>query len=48
MSRITAQAQHLSGEQRKHVHGRIRLLRSWERNGRRVVPFVLKMLGGGT
>jgi hypothetical protein len=48
MNRIAVQAQNLSGEQRKHVNGRIKLLRSWERNGRRVVPFVLKMLGGGT
>ena len=48
LDRITAQAQKLSGEQRKHVHARVKLLRSWERNGRRVVPFVLKMLGGGT
>ncbi len=42
------QAQKLSGEQRKHVNARVKLLRSWERNGRRVVPFVLKMLSGGT
>jgi DNA-binding transcriptional regulator GbsR (MarR family) len=48
MDRITALAQKTSGEQRKHVNNRIKLLRSWERNGRRVVPFVLKMLGGGT
>jgi len=48
LDRLAGQAQKLSGERRKHVGARIKLLRSWERNGRRVVPFVLKMLGGGT
>jgi len=48
LDRLAAQAQKLSAEQRKHVGARVKLLRSWERNGRRVVPFVLKMLGAGT
>jgi DNA-binding transcriptional regulator GbsR (MarR family) len=48
LARMTVAARKLSGEKRKHVSARIKLLRSWERNGRRVVPFVLKMLGGGT
>ncbi|HEY0257025.1 MAG TPA: hypothetical protein VGC39_06255 [Candidatus Methylacidiphilales bacterium] len=48
LDRMSDQAQKLSGEQRKHVNARVKLLRSWERNGRRVVPFVLKMLSGGT
>lgn len=48
LARMTAEVPKLSGEQRKHVGARIKLLRSWERNGRRVVPFVLKMLGGGS
>ncbi len=47
LDRMTDEAQKLSGEQRKHVNARVKLLRSWERNGRRVVPFVLKMLGNG-
>jgi DNA-binding transcriptional regulator GbsR (MarR family) len=47
LDRIAVHAQKLSGEQRKHVHSRVKLLRSWERNGRRVVPFILKILGGG-
>src|SRR5271168_4154202 len=46
LDRMMAEAQKLSGEQRKHVQARVKLLRSWERNGRRVAPFVLKMLGG--
>ncbi len=48
LDRLTAQAQKLSAERRKYVGARVKLLRSWERNGRRVVPFVLKMLGAGT
>jgi DNA-binding transcriptional regulator GbsR (MarR family) len=48
LDRIMAEAQKLSGEKSKHVLARIKLLRSWEKNGRRIVPFVLKMLGGGT
>jgi DNA-binding transcriptional regulator GbsR (MarR family) len=45
LERMMAQAQNLSGEQRKHVTGRIKMLRSWEKHGRRLVPFILKMLG---
>jgi DNA-binding transcriptional regulator GbsR (MarR family) len=48
LDRIGAQAQKLSTERRKHVQARVKLLRSWEQNGRRVVPFVLKMLGAGS
>ena len=48
LARVAVEARKLSGDQRKHVNARIKLLRSWERNGRRVVPFVLKMLGNGT
>ncbi len=48
LDRLAMQAQKLSTDQRKHVNARVKLLRSWERNGRRVVPFVLKMLGAGT
>jgi DNA-binding transcriptional regulator GbsR (MarR family) len=44
---ISARAQNLSPDHRKHVNARVKLLRSWQRNGRRVVPFVLKMLGDG-
>jgi hypothetical protein len=47
LERIAAKARELSGEQRKFVTARIKLLRSWEKNGRRILPFVAKMLGGG-
>jgi HTH-type transcriptional regulator, glycine betaine synthesis regulator len=46
LERIAAAAQKLSGEQRKFVTARVKTLRSWERNGRRVLPFMLKILGG--
>ncbi|HEX3855882.1 MAG TPA: hypothetical protein VHY30_01130 [Verrucomicrobiae bacterium] len=46
LDRIAAQTQKLSDGQRKHINERIKLLRRWERAGRRVLPFVLKMLGG--
>jgi DNA-binding transcriptional regulator GbsR (MarR family) len=46
LNRITAQCEHLTSEHRKHLTERVRLLRRWERTGRRVLPFVLKMLGG--
>jgi DNA-binding transcriptional regulator GbsR (MarR family) len=44
---IAAQTQKLSGEQRKHIIDRIKLLRRWERTGRRILPYVVKMLDGG-
>jgi DNA-binding transcriptional regulator GbsR (MarR family) len=46
LDRIATQTQSLSDEQRKHVNERVKLLRRWERAGRRIFPFVLKMLGG--
>jgi DNA-binding transcriptional regulator GbsR (MarR family) len=42
---IEAQSQKLSVVQRKHLEERLKLLRRWERRGRRVLPFVLQMLG---
>ena len=47
LDRIAAQTQNLSDEQRRHINERIKLLRRWERTGQRILPFVLKMLGGG-
>ncbi len=46
LDNIAAQARNLSDEQMKHIKERIKLLRSWERAGRHIMPFVLKMLGG--
>jgi DNA-binding transcriptional regulator GbsR (MarR family) len=44
-NRIEEQAQDLPEAQMKHLTERIRLLRRWEKTGRRVMPFILKMLG---
>jgi DNA-binding transcriptional regulator GbsR (MarR family) len=46
LDRIAAQTQKLSFQQRKHVVERIKRLRRWERTGRRILPLVLRMLGG--
>jgi DNA-binding transcriptional regulator GbsR (MarR family) len=45
LDRIAAQTQNLGEAQRRHIEERIKLLRRWERTGKRVLPFVLKMLG---
>jgi DNA-binding transcriptional regulator GbsR (MarR family) len=47
LDHISSAAQKLSGEQRKFVTARVRTLRNWEKNGRRMLPFMLKILGGG-
>jgi HTH-type transcriptional regulator, glycine betaine synthesis regulator len=46
LDRIALQTQKLSGEHRKHVAARVKTLRRWEKSGRRILPLVLKMLGG--
>ncbi len=45
LGRIAGETQKLSEEQRKHILERVKLLRRWERTGKRILPFVLKMLG---
>ena len=47
LNQIAAAAQKLPGEERKHALTRIKMLRNWVRNGRRVLPLILKILGGG-
>jgi DNA-binding transcriptional regulator GbsR (MarR family) len=46
LKRIGKQAQLLTGAARKHALDRLKLLKSWEENGRQVLPFLLEMLGG--
>jgi len=46
LKRLEAEAQNLSKETREHVVTRVKMLRSWERNGRRVLPIVLALIGG--
>jgi DNA-binding transcriptional regulator GbsR (MarR family) len=45
LDRIAAAAEKLNGEPRKHALARVKKLRNWEKNGRRIMPFLLKMLG---
>jgi DNA-binding transcriptional regulator GbsR (MarR family) len=45
---IANEAQKLPANQRKHVQARVKMLRSWGKNVRRVLPIVLKILGNGT
>jgi len=46
LDQMMEHAQKLSGARRKHAMARIKMLRSWERNARRVLPFILTLLGG--
>jgi HTH-type transcriptional regulator, glycine betaine synthesis regulator len=45
LERIAALVKQLSPEDRARVNGRVRMLQSWERNGRRFLPLVVKILG---
>jgi DNA-binding transcriptional regulator GbsR (MarR family) len=46
LDRIIADLETLPPEARSHVGRRVEMLRSWGRNSRRVLPLVLKVLGG--
>ena len=45
LERITELVRQLPSEQRARVNGRVKMLQSWERNGRRFLPLVVKILG---
>ena len=45
LARITSEARKLTGEQRDFAISRAKMLKSWEKNSRRVLPFLMKMLG---
>ena len=45
LERIAQHSQALNGAARKHAMARVKLLLSWEKNGRQVLPYLLKMLG---
>ena len=47
LAHIATEAQKLSEEERKHAVARVRMLRSWEKNAKRMVPLVLRILGNG-
>ncbi len=46
LSRLKALLKDLPPEERDHAHRRIDILRSWSKNSRRVLPLVLRLLGG--
>ncbi|MGN6552934.1 MAG: GbsR/MarR family transcriptional regulator [Verrucomicrobiota bacterium] len=46
LAHLATEAQKLSGEERKHAVARIKMLQSWEKNVKRVLPIVLTVLGG--
>ncbi|MCS7091208.1 MAG: MarR family transcriptional regulator [Verrucomicrobiota bacterium] len=45
LNRMSALADKLPEAEATHARNRIRLLRSWTRNGRRVLPIILRVLG---
>jgi len=45
LERIAGMVRQLSSEDRARVNGRVKMLQSWERSGRRFLPLVVKMLG---
>ena len=47
LNHITAEAQKLPDEERNHAVARVRMLRSWEKNAKRMLPLVLRILGNG-
>jgi DNA-binding transcriptional regulator GbsR (MarR family) len=46
LKRLSALAEALPPDERHHVTQRIHLLRGWSRQGRRVFPVILRLLGG--
>jgi DNA-binding transcriptional regulator GbsR (MarR family) len=46
LDQIAAQTAKLSDGQRRHITERVRQLRRWQRTGRRLMPLMLKLLGG--
>jgi DNA-binding transcriptional regulator GbsR (MarR family) len=45
LERIAEMVKQLPAEQRGRVNGRVKMLQSWERNGRRFLPLVVRILG---
>ena len=45
LERIKEHSQTLTGQAKAHANARLKLLKSWDKNGRRVLPFLWKILG---
>jgi HTH-type transcriptional regulator, glycine betaine synthesis regulator len=48
LNRIASHAQKLSDEKKKHALARVEMLRSWEKNAKRILPLLLRVLGNGS
>jgi DNA-binding transcriptional regulator GbsR (MarR family) len=46
LDRLAEKTKKLSGEQRDFALNRVKMLKSWEKNGRRILPLILALLGG--
>jgi len=46
LDRIQAEARELPDAEREFTLGRVRMLKSWQRNAKRLLPIVLMILGG--
>jgi DNA-binding transcriptional regulator GbsR (MarR family) len=47
LASLAAEAQKLPEDERKFAVARVKMLRSWEKNAKRVLPLVLRILGNG-
>jgi DNA-binding transcriptional regulator GbsR (MarR family) len=45
LERIAGMVKQLPAEERARINGRVKMLQSWGRNGRRFLPLVVKILG---
>ena len=46
LARVAAEAQKLPDEERKFALARVKMLRSWEKNVKRILPLMMTILGG--
>ena len=46
LERIEAEAKKLSGAERDQAVKRLQLLKSWQKNGQRILPLIMAILGG--
>jgi HTH-type transcriptional regulator, glycine betaine synthesis regulator len=47
LDRLNDEAKKLTGEQREFALNRVKMLRSWRRNAKFLLPVLMKVLGGG-
>jgi DNA-binding transcriptional regulator GbsR (MarR family) len=47
LAHIAAEAQKLPDEEHRHAVARVKMLRGWEKNAKRMLPLVLRILGNG-